>query len=163
MRFLTLTAGFVLMLALSGCSASNRERAREQGDQDLRKATDDARRAGHEIKEDAKELSRRVDVAVKPDGEPVSEKVAHAEAVAKADAARAGVQLDKAALLAKVKTKLLSDAGLSTLANVDVAVNGSVVTLSGTVANESQRKAAQTAAAGVDGVSTVQNQLVVRP
>ena len=66
-------------------------------------------------------------------------------------------------MLARVKSRLAADAGLSTLTSVSVAVNGSVVTLTGTVANVDQKKAAASAASQVDGVSRVRNDLLVRP
>ena len=104
-----------------------------------------AKKAGRKIKEDAKDLSHQTQAAVQPDTESASDKMSHA------------------ALLAKVKTKLASDAGLSTLAHVDVTLNGSVVTLSGTVANEDQKKRAEIAASQVDGVTRVRNRLVAQP
>lgn len=163
MRHLSAALGVVLVIGLSACTSSDQERAKEQGSQDLRKANDEAKKAGRELKADAKELSRRVDAAVQPDTESASHKLSRAEATAKEGASRAGVKLDHAVLLAKVKTKLMSDAGLSTVGNVDVALNGTVVTLSGTVANENQKKAAEQAASQVDGVTKVQDLLTVQP
>jgi len=163
MRLLSATLGLVLVAGLIACNSSDRERARENGDQDLRKATAEAKKAGNEIKAEAKELSHGVAAAVQPDSESASDKMSHAETEAKQDAARASIRLDHAALVAKVKTKLVSDAGLGTLTNVAVDAHGSVVTLSGTVANEDQKRAAEAAASQVDGVTKVRNRLVVQP
>ena len=144
--------GVVLVFGLAACTSADKERARE-----------DAKKAGSEIKADAKELSRGVQAAVQPDQESASDKVSHAMAEAKQDASKAGVHLDHAALLAKVKSRLASDAGLSTITNVDVELNGSVVMLAGTVSNEAQKHAAEVAASQVDGVTSVQNHLAVQP
>ena len=163
MRILSAILGLVLVIGGIACSSSDQEKAKEQAREDLRKTTDEAKKAGHEIKEGAKELNRRVAAAVQPDTESASGKLSHAQAQAKNAAANAGVELDHAALLAKVKTKVASDAGLSTITNVNISVAGSVVTLSGTVANENQKKAAEMAASQVDGVTQVQNRLTVQP
>jgi len=163
MRILSATFGLALVIGGVACSSSDQEKAKEQAREDIRKTGDEAKKAGREIKEGAKELSRRADVAVQPDRESASDRISHAEAKARTAASNAGIKLDQAALLAKVKTKLASDAGLSTLTNVNIAVDGSVVTLSGTVANENQKKAAEMAASQVDGVTQVQNRLTVQP
>lgn len=152
MRILSVALGIALVLGAAGCSSQNQEQAKE-----------DAKKAGHEIKAEAKELKDGVNAAVKPDSESASDKMAAAGAKAQDAASHAGIKLDHAALLAKVKTKLASEAGLSTLTNIDVTVAGSEVTLSGTVANEDQKKAAEQAASQVDGVTRVHNQLAVQP
>jgi len=152
MKLLWSVSGLVLVIGLAACTSTDKERARE-----------DAKRAGSEIKADAKELSRGVQAAVQPDQESASDKMSHAVAEAKDDASKAGVHLDHAAMLAKVKSRLASDAGLSTITNVDVELAGSVVTLSGTVSNDAQKHAAEAAASQVDGVTSVQNHLSVQP
>ncbi len=134
-----------LVMGMTACSALDQRKADEQAREAGHELSDEAKKAGHEIKKDAKELSQKVDSTVGPDGASASEKMSHA------------------ALVGKVKSKLAADAGLSTLNNVEVTVNGSVVTLSGTAANAEQRKAAELAAAEVDGVTRVRNDIVVRP
>jgi osmotically-inducible protein OsmY len=156
-------SGFVLVIGLMACSSSNQEKAKEQAREDVRTTTAEAKKAGHEIKENVKELNRRAETAMQHDGGSASDKMSHAEAKAKDAASHAGVELDHAAMLARVKTKLASDVGLSTLAHVDVAVDGGVVTLSGTVANEDQKKATEAAASQVTGVTQVRNRLAVQP
>lgn len=161
MRVLPATLQLVLIMGLVGCRSSDQEKAKEQARDDGRKISEEAKKAGQEIKKDAKELSREMDAAVKPGGE-ASEKMSQAEAKTKDAASQAGAELNHAALLAKVKAKLASDAGLTTLKNVEVAVNGSVVTLSGVVANENQKQAAELAASQVEGVTRVQNRIAVQ-
>jgi osmotically-inducible protein OsmY len=89
--------------------------------------------------------------------------MSNAETNAKDAASRVGINLDHAALITKIKSKLASEAGLDTLNSVDVSVEGSVVTLSGTVSTESQKQSAELAAAHVDGVTRVRNRLNVQP
>ena len=74
---------------------------------------------------------------------------------------RAAVKLDRAAIEAKIKAKLVNDVGLKTLAGVDVNSDGQTVTLRGTVSSEAQKEQAGQAAASVDGVSKVVNELRV--
>jgi len=161
MRILSATLQLILVFGLVACSSSDQEKAKEQAHEDGRKASEEAKKAGQEIKKEAKELSSQVSAAVRPGG-AASEGVAHAEEGAKDAAARANVHLDHAALLARVKAKLASDAGLATLKNVNVRVTGTVVTLSGTVANEYQKKAAAIAASQVEGVTRVQDRIAVQ-
>jgi len=158
MKLLSATFCFVLLMALVACSASDQRKANEQAREAGHEISDEAKKAGREIKKDAKELGRQVDSAVN------SGKVANADGKTKDAASRTEVKLDHAAMVGKVKSKLAADAGLSTLARVEVTLNGGgVVTLSGTAANEEQRKAAEIAAAQVDGVTRVRNHITVRP
>jgi osmotically-inducible protein OsmY len=147
-----------LLIATTACSTRNQEHAQADAD----KAKADAKRAGEEIKMQAKDLSHKVSAAVQPDSVSASEKMNRAEADARTAADHAGIKLDHAALLAKVKTKLASNAGLSTLTNIDVSVDGSVAILSGSVDTEDQKKAAETAASEVNGITRVDNRLTVR-
>lgn len=155
--------GTALVLGIAGCSSQDQEKAKQEAREDARKTSEGARKAGHEAKEEARELSQRVDAVVKPDSQSASDKLSSGADQVKDAASRAGVKLDHAAIVAKVRAKLASDAGLATLTKVDVAVNGSVVTLSGTVATEEQKKAAEVAASHVDGVTQVRNSLTVQP
>jgi BON domain len=161
MRILSAALQFTLIFGLVACSSSDREKAKEEAREDGRKASEEAKKAGQEIKKDAKELSSQARAAVQPGG-AASEGAAHAEAEAKDAAAKANVHLDHAALLARVKTKLASDAGLATLKNVHVSAKGTVVTLSGTVANEYQKRAAVIAASQAEGVTRVEDSLTVQ-
>lgn len=161
MRILTAALGLTLLIGLAACNRSDQERAKEQARKDGQKISEEAKKATQDIKKDASELSHKVDGAIRPNGESASERMDHAEDKAKNAASHAGVDLDHAVLLAKVKAKLASDAGLATLNNVEVGVNGSVVTLTGTVANEDQKKEAEIAALHVEGVTVVRDRLAV--
>ncbi len=75
----------------------------------------------------------------------------------------AAAKLDRAAMIAKVKAKLVSDLGLSTMAGIDVDVRDGIVTLRGTVPSEDYRRRAEQAAMQVDGVGRVADELRVSP
>lgn len=66
-----------------------------------------------------------------------------------------------ATLTTKVKTALAADVGLRTLTGINVDSEGSVVTLKGSVDTEANKRRAEQVAQGVEGVSTVRNQLTV--
>ena len=75
-------------------------------------------------------------------------------------AAEAAKALDDASLAARVKSKLIAEAGPAGLA-IDVTTARGVVTLQGTVDAPDVRERAARAASGVDGVRSVENRLVV--
>jgi len=130
-----------LLLVSTGCDRSTQDKARERQAEAERKL----RKLGSDAKQRAKELDHNIKDAVQPDREHAAEK------------------LDNAALLAKVKARLASDIGVATLSNVNVDTSGSVVTLRGTVASDTERQAAQRAASQVSGVTSVVNDLKVVP
>ncbi len=163
MRVLSATLQFTLVFGLVACSSSDREKAREEARRDGQKASEEARKAAREIKNEAKDLKSQVGgTAGRPGDGSASDQMSQAGDKAKDAASRAEVHLDHAALLARVKTKLASDAGLATLKNIDVTAAGSVVTLSGTVANEYQKRAAVIAASQVEGVTRVEDRIAVQ-
>jgi osmotically-inducible protein OsmY len=139
------TLGIILSigfwLALAACDRSTQEKAQER----QAEAQQKLRKLGSEAKQRARELDHNIQQAVKPDGD------------------QAATKLDNAALLAKVKAKLASDVGLATLQRVNIDIHGSVVTLRGTVASETQRQEAQRAASQVSGVTSVVNELKISP
>jgi len=66
-----------------------------------------------------------------------------------------------AALTTKVKSALASDAGLSTMTNIDVDSKDGVVTLKGKVDSADMKKKAGDIAKKVSGVKSVKNELKV--
>lgn len=66
-----------------------------------------------------------------------------------------------ATLTTKVKSALAADVGLRTLTGINVDSEGTVVTLKGTVDTDSNKRRAEQVARGVEGVSTVRNELTV--
>jgi len=129
------TFGFVW----GGCDRSNREKARDREAEARQKL----KKMGRDARAKVRKLDRDIQATVQPNGEQASAK------------------LDDAALLAKVKARLASDAGLTTLKNVNVDTRDSVVTLRGTVESDAQRQQIERAAAQVNGVKRVVNELKV--
>jgi hyperosmotically inducible protein len=74
----------------------------------------------------------------------------------------AGVVIDDAVITAKVKSSLLADSGTHGL-KIDVDTRKGVVQLNGFVASETERTLAQNLAAKIEGVSSVENKLTVKP
>jgi hyperosmotically inducible periplasmic protein len=74
----------------------------------------------------------------------------------------AGVVIDDALITTKVKSSLLADSGTHGL-KIDVDTRKGVVQLNGFVASETEKTLAQNLAAKVEGVSSVENKLSVRP
>jgi len=71
-------------------------------------------------------------------------------------------QLSDAQVTTKVKAKLASDIGPSSLTNVDVTTTNGVVTLSGQVANADVKQKAETITASLPGVVRVNNNVQVQ-
>jgi len=71
-------------------------------------------------------------------------------------------QTDDAAIEAKIKAKLATDVGATTITSVEVNVTNGVVTLAGQVESESDRAQAAAVARSVDGVVKVNNELQVK-
>jgi osmotically-inducible protein OsmY len=132
-----------LVVGLSiSCSDTQQERARQQADQ----ARQEARKLGNEAKQEAHQLNRQIN-----------------QALDSKESRQAAQKLDRAALVAKVKAKLATDVGLSTVTSVNVDATGHVVTLRGTVSSPEQKRQAERAVAQLDGVTRVVNELQVGP
>jgi osmotically-inducible protein OsmY len=65
-------------------------------------------------------------------------------------------------LTTKVKSALAADVGLKTLTGINVDSAGSVVTLKGSVDTAANKSRAEQVARGVEGVSSVKNELTVQ-
>lgn len=65
-------------------------------------------------------------------------------------------------LTTKVKSALAADVGLKTLTGINVDTTGSVVTLKGSVDTATNKSRAEQVARGVEGVSSVKNELTVQ-
>lgn len=172
-----MAAACVAVLACSfACSKPDQEKmdqkteaARESVRDAAHRVGDDARKLGREMKADASDLSRNVDHAINSTGSTsngaagAEEELRKGEQDLRAAGHQAGVKLDRAATIAKVKSKLVSDVGLSTVAAIDVDAIDGVVTLKGSVTSEDRKNQAAEAVKQVDGVTRVINQLVVKP
>jgi hypothetical protein len=70
-------------------------------------------------------------------------------------------QTNDAAIEARIKSKLATEVGASTITSVEVNVTNGVVTLAGPVQTQEERQKIETVARGVDGVTSVTNNIQV--
>lgn len=152
-------------LLLVGCSKTDQERAQQKTDDAAHKANADLHRLGQDLKREASDAKAELQKGMNGTGTnstaEARAKLDRAGAEAQAAAVQAGRKLDKATLIARVKGKLASDVGLAAMSSVGVDVNGSVVTLHGTVDTADQKRLAVEAASKVDGVTQVRDQITV--
>jgi osmotically-inducible protein OsmY len=87
----------------------------------------------------------------------------HRDNAASGESRGAGEVTSDAALTAKVKTALATDAGLGTAADVNVQTYRGVVQLNGFVPSQEDIQRAADAARKVSGVTRVDNNLKVKP
>ena len=120
-------------------------------------------------KQDVRDLSHKIDQAVTSGGpangstQSAEEKLRKGSEDLRVAGEKAGVKLGRATLIAKVKTTLAADVGLSTSTSISVDARGQVVTLRGSVSSEEQKHQAEQAVAQVAGVDRVVNDLSVQP
>jgi hypothetical protein len=177
-RKLALVLCLALLAGCFGCSTADREKADEKADrakektkEEGHKLAQETRKLGQEAKAEARDLGGKIDHALNSSGpasagnasETPGEKLRHGSAELREEGAKAGVKLDRAALVAKVKAKLAAQVGLSTITNVDVDTTGQVVTLRGTVSSLDQKRQAEDAVRQVSGVTRVIDELRVQP
>jgi hyperosmotically inducible periplasmic protein len=70
-------------------------------------------------------------------------------------------QTDDAAIEAKIKAKLATDVGATTITSVEVNVTNGVVTLAGPVGTPEEKQKIEAVARGVEGVRSVTNNIQV--
>lgn len=159
----------MMALVLAGCSRSDQEKARERAAEARQKAREEAHELAHEAKRAAHALNREIRQATNGSGprssasDEASQKLRRGGEDLRAAGGQATVKLDRAAMIAKVKAKLASDVGLSTVTRIEVDDSGQVVTLRGTVDSPEQKIQAERAVRQMDGVTQVVNDLQVRP
>jgi osmotically-inducible protein OsmY len=152
------------LIFLSGCSNSQQRQANEDAHTAAEKLRTEAQQLSRDAQAGARKLKRDIKQAnIERDTTPAAEKLRSGEHELRKEAGAAAVQLDHAALVARVKAKLAADAGLTTAGNVSVDANGGVITLRGTVSSEAQKQEAEQAASQAGGVSKVVNEIQVRP
>jgi osmotically-inducible protein OsmY len=71
--------------------------------------------------------------------------------------------VDDATITTKVKTQLASDVGLTPANQISVETSNRVVQLSGFVDSEAHKAQAESVARGVEGVESVENNIIVQP
>ena len=144
------------------------ESAKEKTRQTLHEAGREAKQLGREAKAEAKSLGNQMDRSLEGrdsagprSSESADKKLSDAKDTVRAAGDQAAVKLNRAALIAKVKSNLAADVGLSTVSGIDVDTSGHVVTLTGSVLSEEQKRLAEATAMQVDGVTKVVNRLKV--
>lgn len=166
-----------LLMMLGGCSSSDKERANEHAAEakektrvEAERLKTDAQKLGHEARNEAHELGQNINRALNgttpassAQNSQAGEKLRRGEEDLRVEGGKAAVKLDRAAMIAKVKAKLATDVGISTITGVDVDTAGQVVTLRGTVSSEQLKEQAEQSALQVTGVTRVVNLLVVKP
>ena len=161
----------IAMLALgsAACNRSDEDKARQRAAEARQKAREEAHELAHEAKRAAHALSRQINQGADGNGprstgrDGTSQKLQRGGEDLRSAGSEATVKLDHAALIAKVKAKLASDVGLSTVTRVEVDDSGQVVTLRGTVDSPEQKAQAERAVRQVNGVTRVVNDLQVKP
>jgi BON domain len=166
-----------LLALLIGCNKADQQNADQRAAEAKQKARleaqrmrEDARKLGYRAKQEAGSLRQNIDRALQGTGPAqgggtgqAEEKLRRGGADLRVAGNQAAVKLDHAAMIAKVKAKLATDVGLSTVTGVDVDARGQVVTLRGTVASEQQKQEAEQAVLRLSGVTRVVNELTVKP
>ena len=167
-----------LITVLIGCNNTDQQRLSQKAEEAKQKARlgaerlrDDAHKLGQRAKQEAHSLRQNVDEALSSTGPAhaggatgqAEEKLRRGGQDLRVAGEQAGRKLDRAAIVAKVKAKLATDVGLSTVAGIDVDASGQVVTLRGSVASEDQKRQAEQAALQVTGVNRVVNEIQVKP
>ncbi|HZS53609.1 MAG TPA: BON domain-containing protein [Bryobacteraceae bacterium] len=175
-RSLAAVLCLICLMLFSSCSQSDQETARQREAEAKAKAheaagrlSQDAKKLGREVKQDARSASEKIGNALNRPGSSsngasqAEHKIARGGRDLRIETDKAGVKLGHAAIIAKVKAKLATDVGLSTVTGVDVDASGQIVTLRGTVDSVQQKQQAEKAAMQVNGITKVIDDLQVRP
>lgn len=109
----------------------------------------------------AESMGERVEQAATEAGRSIDQMAKDAERNVDRATTATAAAVDDAAITAQIKAAMLSEPGLSTV-EIGVDTRGGVVSLSGTVATERDRKRAEELAASVPRVKDVENHLVVK-
>lgn len=166
-----------LFILLIGCSRADQAEANRKAAEAKQKAHSEAERLradahnlGREANQEAHSLGHNISQALNGTGPAQGGTTGHAEEKLRRGGEdlrvagdKAAVKLDHAAMIAKVKAKLASDVGVSTITGVDVDAAGQIVTLRGRVASEQQKQEAEQAVLQINGVTRVVNHLTVQP
>ena len=162
LRCLPILTAVATALALAGCDKTDDRSAGQKLDgavQKVEQKADELKARAEVGAEKAKVEAREAARNVKEAGADVAQNVKEAGSKA---AQRAGGAVADAVIVTSVKAELARDPKLSALA-IDVDATAGRVLLRGTAPDADSRLRATTLAAGTQGVSSVDNQLVVQP
>ena len=150
-RSLAVVSSLALLLALGACNKQNEDRTVGQ---QVDSAVNKTEQAAKDASQEAKQAMASAESAVK-------ESARDATAAAKDGAAVVAEKLDDASITASVSAGLAKDPELSAI-KIDVDTKNGVVNLQGPAPSPDARERATTIAKAVKGVSSVNNQLVVK-
>lgn len=151
-----LTAGVVLAgstMMLAGCDKTQSPAPTTVGEK-LDAAIDKTRAVAADVKVEAQTAYSDAQMRVEQDGPKVQDR-------AQAAASNAGKVIDDVAITAQISTGLARDSELSAL-KIDVDTKDGAVILRGPAPSAAARERAGTVARGITGVTSVDNQLVVK-
>lgn len=147
--FATLCAGFAAAAVLSAC---DRVEEAPTADRTPSSTTAETPNPGS--------TAARVESQTEAAGARIGEATRDATAAVKSGADTAGDMVKDAAITTAVNAQLAADSSLSAL-NIDVDTNNGSVILRGTAPDATAKEQATTLAKSIDGVTKVDNQLVV--
>jgi len=173
MRFVCFAVLVGLITFSTSCSNAEKERAdrktaeaKAQAREAIHKTDQELKHLAQQAKSEARQFDANAHRALQGSNPGQAEssdaRMSEANQKARVAAHEAEVDLNRMALIARIKSKLAADAGLSTVTDVRVDTSGHVVTLRGTVNSEQQKRLAEEAAMQVNGVSKVVDDLTVR-
>ncbi len=131
----------------------------EQGAEKAGAALDNA---GAKIEQSADKAGEATSQALDNAGAKMEQGAEKASAATSEALNKAGNAMDDAAITAKVKAQLIGDPAISAL-KIDVDTKAGVVTLNGTAPNEAAKEQAAKLAAASENVSSVINNLSIKP
>jgi len=145
-KILTVVSSLAMLLALGACDRAGDRTAGQQIDS----ATSKTESAAKELQRDAKDATASAGAAI----DSAVDKT-------KAMGASAGDKIDDALITTKVKAAIAADKDLSAI-KIDVDTQNGVVTLSGPAPTATAKERASEIARNVKGVSSVNNQLMIK-
>ena len=148
-------------LLLAACSKNDNRTAGQQVDGAIAQAGKTADNATAAAKKDLEQARASTEAAVDRAGNAIDKATDKAAAKIETSADTVGTKVDDARITVSVNAELTKDPALSAL-RINVDTNAGRVQLKGTAPDKAARERAGQLAAGVRGVSSVDNQLQVR-
>ena len=159
-QMLAITA---LSFGLMACGKGNdNQTAGQKLDGAIEQTKQAADTAGAKIEQSADKAGEATSQALDNAGAKMEQGAEKASAATSEALNKAGNAMDDAAITAKVKAQLIGDPAISAL-KIDVDTKAGVVTLNGTAPNEAAKEQAAKLAAASENVSSVINNLTIKP
>lgn len=146
-----------LAMGLAACGPNDGQTAGQKLDQTIERTEQAAENARIDAERAAAQATVKIDGAV----EATQDAAANATAATQEAASDALAVAGEAGITARVKSSLIAEPEISAM-RIDVDTHGSVVTLTGEVATQAAKDRAATLAQAVSGVTSVNNNLVVK-